>query len=69
MQTEETLIAAINEALKSLYDTTDDVTLQPTRKEFAGSFTYVVFPLVKSLRKNPVEIGEAIGADLRDLTL
>jgi arginyl-tRNA synthetase len=64
MQTEETLIAAINEALKSLYDTTDDVTLQPTRKEFAGSFTYVVFPLVKSLRKNPVEIGEAIGAYL-----
>jgi arginyl-tRNA synthetase len=61
MQTEETLIAVINEALKSLYDTTDDVTLQPTRKEFAGSFTYVVFPLVKSLRKNPVEIADNIG--------
>jgi arginyl-tRNA synthetase len=61
MQTEETLIAAINEALKSIYDTTDDITLQPTRKEFAGSFTYVVFPLVKSLRKNPVEIADNIG--------
>lgn len=64
MHTEETLISAINEALKSLFDTEDEVTLQPTRKEFAGSFTYVVFPLVKKLRKNPVEIGEAIGAYL-----
>ncbi len=66
MPTEETLIAAINEALKSLYDTTDKVTLQPTRKEFAGSFTYVVFPLLKKLGKNPVEIGNAIGAYLTE---
>lgn len=64
MQTEETLISAINAALKSLFETEDEVTLQPTRKEFAGSYTYVVFPLVKKLRKNPIEIGEAIGAYL-----
>lgn len=61
MQIEQTLANAITNSLSAIYNTTDDVILQPTRKEFAGSFTYVVFPLIKKLSKNPVEIGNAIG--------
>ncbi|HEX8507336.1 MAG TPA: arginine--tRNA ligase, partial [Hymenobacter sp.] len=32
------------------------LTLQPTRKEFAGSFTLVTFPLTKALGKGPEQI-------------
>ena len=35
--------------------------LQPTRKEFAGSFTLVTFPLTKVLGKSPEQIGQALG--------
>lgn len=61
MLIENTLKNNIQTALQTLFQTSDDVVLQPTRKEFEGSYTYVVFPLVKSLKKNPIEIGEAIG--------
>lgn len=61
MLIENTLKNNIQIALQTLFQTQDEVVLQPTRKEFEGSYTYVIFPLVKSLKKNPVEIGEAIG--------
>ena len=35
--------------------------LQPTRKEFAGSFTLVTFPLTKAFGKGPEAIGQALG--------
>jgi len=35
--------------------------LQPTRKEFAGSFTLVTFPLTKAFGKGPEQIGQALG--------
>ncbi len=38
--------------------------LNPTKKEFEGDFTFVVFPLVKALSKNPVEIANTIGERL-----
>lgn len=38
-----------------------EITLQPTKKEFEGLYTFVTFPLTKALRKSPVEIGQAIG--------
>ncbi|SHJ63475.1 arginyl-tRNA synthetase [Hymenobacter daecheongensis DSM 21074] len=37
------------------------LTIQPTRKEFAGSFTLVTFPLTKALGKGPEQIGQALG--------
>lgn len=39
----------------------DNFEFQPTRKEFEGDITLVLFPLIKVLKKNPVEIGNAIG--------
>ena len=61
MTIEVSLKTAIQEALLALYEVKEDVILQPTKKDFEGNYTYVVFPLVKSLRKNPAEIGNAIG--------
>lgn len=39
---------------------------QPTRKEFEGDITLVIFPLVKLLKTNPVEIGTKIGNFLQE---
>ena len=40
------------------------IVVTPTKREFSGDFTVVLFPFVKALRTNPVQLGEAIGADL-----
>ena len=39
----------------------DKVELQATRRDFEGDITMVIFPLVKVLKGNPVEIGTKIG--------
>ncbi|MDO5036319.1 MAG: arginine--tRNA ligase [Porphyromonas sp.] len=39
--------------------------LQPTKKEFEGQYTYVVFPLLKQAKKAPVAVGEEIGGALQ----
>ncbi|AFK04634.1 Arginyl-tRNA synthetase [Emticicia oligotrophica DSM 17448] len=66
MNIEQSLKKAIQEALLALYQVEEEVILQPTKKDFEGNYTFVVFPLVKSLRKNPVELGNAIGQYLKD---
>ncbi|CAH0995730.1 Arginine--tRNA ligase [Emticicia aquatica] len=66
MNIELSLKKAIQEALLALYQVDEEVVLQPTKKDFEGNYTYVVFPLVKSLRKNPAEIGNAIGQYLQE---
>lgn len=53
--------------INDLYDvevTHNQVPISETRKEFRGDYTLVVFPLVKLLKKNPVEIGNALGKEL-----
>ena len=65
----EQLQKDIQTALKSLFDMEDEVALQPTRKDFEGNYTYVVFPLVKVLRKGPVDIANAIGEFLKENSL
>jgi len=40
----------------------DDILLEPTRKDFEGSLTFVVFPYVKLARVSPELIAEKIGA-------
>ncbi|HEX9956780.1 MAG TPA: hypothetical protein VGA96_05985, partial [Fibrella sp.] len=62
MDLQADLKAAIQQAIQTLYAvSTDDVVLQQTRKEFEGTYTFVFFPLVKTLRKSPAEIGQALG--------
>jgi arginyl-tRNA synthetase len=56
-------------AMKHLYHAqTDinDITIQPTRKEFEGDLTVVVFNLAKLAGKSPQEVGDAVGNYLRE---
>lgn len=62
MTLESTLRSEIQNAIKSLFDqSTDQLLIQPTNKEFSGSHTLVCFPLTKVTRKKPEDIGQAIG--------
>lgn len=64
------LKAALAATINALYGipplTEADIVLQRTREEFAGDWTYVVFPLLKASRKKPEdtarEIGDALSA-------
>jgi arginyl-tRNA synthetase len=67
MNIEQLLSGHIKQALTTLYGVDEEtVFLQPTKKEFEGTFTFVTFPYTKSLRKSPIEIGQAIGQYLVD---
>jgi len=66
MNIEQQLKSDISIALKTLFDEETEIVLQPTRKDFEGTYTYVFFPLVKRLRKSPVEIGKNIGEYLKE---
>lgn len=69
MDIQAQLKQAISAAIQSLYETpVDTVLLQPTKKEFEGLYTFVTFPLTKTTRKPPVEIGQAIGGYLQENT-
>lgn len=62
MTLQETLTQHIQIAVQNIFDLQiDKVEFQATRKEFEGDITMVVFPLVKLLKGNPVEIGTKIG--------
>ncbi|MEC5166307.1 arginyl-tRNA synthetase [Flavobacterium sp. PL11] len=56
------LTPAVEKAVKALFDVTlDKVEFQTTRKEFEGDITMVIFPLLKMVKSNPVELGNKIG--------
>lgn len=46
----------------------EDIQLQPTRKEFEGSHTFVTFPFLKIAKQSPEEVAERIGAFLKNHT-
>ena len=56
------------EAFQALFPEADfqlaDILINETKPEFAGDYTVVLFPFVKSLRQNPQALGEKIGAHL-----
>ncbi len=69
MNIEKTLQNSIQTALKQLFEVEENhIALQPTRKDFEGFYTFVVFPYVKALRKSPQEIGNGIGNYLLENT-
>ena len=66
MHLENLLVQTVKEGVQSLYGSTlETVELQPTRKEFVGDVTVVVFPMLRQVKGNPVEIGNAIGEYLK----
>ncbi len=66
---ESRLATAISQAFVQFFDHTPAqnlLALQPTRKEFAGTFTFVTFPFTKPLGQSPDQIGQAIGQHLKE---
>ncbi len=62
MTLQETLEKQIKQAIHTLYSTDlETVEFQATRKDFEGDITVVVFPMLRVVKGNPVQIGEAIG--------
>ncbi|WP_264566776.1 arginine--tRNA ligase [Flavobacterium sp. N3904] len=56
------LTPSIEKAIQTLFDVTiDKIEFQTTRKEFEGDITMVIFPLLKLVKCNPVELGNKIG--------
>ncbi len=54
-------------ALKELFGVeAENIALQPTRKEFEGTYTFVTFPYLRASKKKPEETGELIGNYLLD---
>jgi arginyl-tRNA synthetase len=62
MNLQEILTPSIQKAIQNLFETTiDKVEFQSTRKEFEGDITMVIFPLLKVIKSNPLELGTKIG--------
>lgn len=62
MELQEILSEKIKIAVNILYNTQlESIEFQATRKDFEGDITVVVFPMLRLMKGNPVEIGEAIG--------
>ncbi|MCI2082550.1 MAG: arginine--tRNA ligase [Bacteroidales bacterium] len=69
MKIDEFLADRGAEAANALYDAgieAASVLIQPTRKEFDGDRTVVVFPFAKIARKKPAEIGDEMGKYLKE---
>ncbi|MFV5699480.1 arginine--tRNA ligase [Flavobacterium sp. ZT3R17] len=62
MTLSQILTPSIEKAVLALFDIAiDKVEFQTTRKEFEGDITMVIFPLLKVIKSNPVELGNKIG--------
>ena len=67
MNIQEVLTQKVKEAIASVYNVTlPTVEFQPTRKDFAGDITAVIFPMLRYVKGNPVKIGEEIGLYLKN---
>ena len=63
---QDTLKQHIIQAVQQLYSIDlETVELQQTRKDFTGDITLVIFPLLRHIKGNPVQIGEQIGDYLK----
>lgn len=68
MKIEDILTASLQKAVKELYGAEVDaksVAPVPTKKEFTGDYTVVVFPLLKLSHQKPEATAEALGAWLK----
>lgn len=61
----QTLTPEIQKAIQVVFDTAvEKIEFQATRREFEGDITMVLFPLLKQIKSNPVELGNKIGTYL-----
>ena len=62
MKLSQILTQHIQAALQELFNVNvDRVEFQLTRKDFEGDITMVIFPLLKVIKGNPIEIGTKVG--------
>ncbi len=62
MSIQEILKPILLKAIQELFDVSiENLEFQSTRKEFEGDVTMVIFPLLKLIKGNPIEIGTKIG--------
>jgi arginyl-tRNA synthetase len=67
MNIQEVLTQKVKEAVATIFNVElPMVEFQPTRKDFAGDITAVIFPMLRFVKGNPVQIGEQIGQFLKD---
>ena len=67
MNIQEVLTQKVKEAVTSIFKVElPTVEFQPTRKDFAGDITAVIFPMLRYVKGNPVQIGGQIGQFLKD---
>lgn len=65
MTLSQILTPQIEKAISALFGVTiDKIEFQATRREFEGDITMVIFPLLKLIKSNPVELGNKIGTYL-----
>ncbi|MCK0156245.1 arginine--tRNA ligase [Cellulophaga sp. F20128] len=67
MNIQEVLTEKVKEAVESIFNIDlPTVEFQPTRKDFEGDITVVVFPILRFVKGNPALIGEQIGSYLKE---
>ncbi len=69
MNTQEAIQQGIKDAFKVCFEvelSDEQISLAPTRKEFEGTYTFVVFPFLRSTRKSPEESANLIGEYLKE---
>lgn len=71
MDIEKLLQDSIVRAFKENFEievSSEQVALQPTKKEFEGTYTFVTFPFVKQTKKSPEETARIIGEAVKSST-
>ena len=67
MTLQESLSQHIKQAFVTLYNTPlETVEFQATRKDFEGDITVVTFSMLRTLKMNPAQLGEELGAYLSE---
>ena len=69
MNIENQITPLIQQALQELYQHSldlQDIKLQPTRKDFEGTYTFVTFPYSRISKKSPDETAKEIGEFLKE---
>ena len=67
MTLQESLAQHIKQAFLTLYNTPlASVEFQSTRKDFDGDLTVVIFSMLRTVKMNPAQLGEDLGAYLQE---
>ncbi|HET8753208.1 MAG TPA: arginine--tRNA ligase, partial [Salinimicrobium sp.] len=62
MSIQKIIAAQAKQAVKEIYgQEVENIEFQPTRKDFEGDLTLVVFPMLRQVKTNPAKLGTEIG--------